>query len=155
MAERRVKPFTARQEQIGHVVIRLLSAANTWVYRASGGRVGGRFKGGAPVMLLTTTGRRSGRPRTAPVLYLREGDELVVVASKGGMSHHPVWYRNLEAHAEVEVQIGGERRSMVARRASEEEKSALWPRLVEMYRDFEDYQARTKRNIPVVILSPR
>jgi deazaflavin-dependent oxidoreductase (nitroreductase family) len=155
MTERSVRPFSAREEKIGHVVIKVMSAANIWAYRLSGGRIGGRFKHGAPVMLLTSTGRKSGRPRTAPVLYLRDGEKLVVVASKGGMSRHPLWYRNLEANPEVEVEVGRERRRMVAHRASDDEKSALWPRLVEMYPDFDDYQARTDRNIPVVILSPR
>jgi deazaflavin-dependent oxidoreductase (nitroreductase family) len=131
-----------------------MSRANVWAYRLSGGWLGGRFLGGAPVLLLTTVGRRSGRPRTAPLLYLSEGDDLVVVASKGGMSHHPLWYKNLEANPRVEVEIGNQRRTMVARRASATEKTALWPRLVAMYRDYDAYQARTERDIPVVILSP-
>lgn len=131
-----------------------MSRANVWAYRLSGGWLGGRFLGGAPVLLLTTVGRRSGQPRTAPLLYLSEGDDLVVVASKGGMSHHPLWYRNLEANPRVEVEIGNQRRTMVARPATATEKAALWPRLVAMYRDYDAYQARTERDIPVVILSP-
>jgi deazaflavin-dependent oxidoreductase (nitroreductase family) len=149
------KPFTPTQERVARVVVRAMSAANTWVYRLSGGRVGGRFLRGAPVMLLTTVGRKSGRPRTAPLLYLRDGDDVVIVASMGGMSQHPLWFRNLEANPDVEVQIRGETRKMRARRASDEEKAALWPRLVAMYADYDQYQARTDRNIPVVILSPR
>lgn len=131
-----------------------MSRANVWAYRLSGGWLGGRFLGGAPVLLLTTVGRRSGQPRTAPLLYLSEGDDLVVVASKGGMSHHPLWYRNLEANPRVEVEIGNQRRTMVARPATATEKATLWPRLVAMYRDYDAYQARTERDIPVVILSP-
>ena len=131
-----------------------MSRANTWAYRLSGGWLGGRFPGGAPVLLLTTVGRRTGQPRTAPLLYLREGENFVVVASKGGMSHHPLWYKNLEANPRVEVEIGRERRTMVARRATASEKAAVWPRLVAMYRDYDTYQARTERDIPVVILSP-
>jgi deazaflavin-dependent oxidoreductase (nitroreductase family) len=150
-----VKPFTKRQERIANAVIKPMSKAHIWAYRLSGGRIGGRFLRGAPVMLLTTMGRKSGKPRTAPVLYLRDGENVVVVASKGGMRHHPLWYQNLEANPEVEIEIGGSRTKMMARRANDNEKSALWPKLVEMYRDFEDYQARTDRNIPVVILSPR
>jgi len=79
----------------------------------------------------------------------------VIVASKGGMSQHPVWYLNLEANPDVEVELGSTRRPMRARRASDEEKAKLWPRLVAMYRDYDDYQARTDRNIPVVVLEPR
>jgi deazaflavin-dependent oxidoreductase (nitroreductase family) len=103
---------------------------------------------------MTVTGRRSGQPRTVPLLYLREGQDLVIVASKGGMSHHPLWYRNIEANPRVEIEIGRDRRWMLARRASADEKRMLWPKLVAMYSDFDDYQARTTRDIPVVILSP-
>ena len=133
----------------------MMSSANTWLYRISGGRIGGRFLGGAPVLLLTTIGRRSGAARTAPLLYLRDGENLVVVASQSGMSKHPLWYRNIEANPDVEVEIGRERSKRLARRASDAEKAVLWPRLIEVYRDFADYQARTERNIPVLILSPR
>lgn len=131
-----------------------MSWVNVWVYRLSGGWLGGRFRGGAPVLLLTTVGRRSGVQRIAPLLYLRDGENLVVVASKGGMSHHPLWYRNLEANPRVEVEVGRERRPMLARRATAAEKSGLWPKLVAMYPDYASYQARTEREIPVVILTP-
>ena len=151
----RLPAYTPFQEKLASPLIRAASAANTWIYRLSGGRIGGRFPRGAPVLLLTTTGRKSGQPRTAPLLYLGDGDNLLIVASKGGMSQHPVWYLNLEANPDVDVEVGSERRRMRARRASDEEKAKLWPRLVAMYRDYDDYQARTDRNIPVVILSPR
>lgn len=155
MADASPKPYTPAQERLGDVVIRIMSILNVWVYRASGGRIGGRFRYGAPVLLLTTVGRRSGQRRTAPLLYERDGENLVVVASKGGMSRHPLWYRNLESNPEVEVEVGSEKKKMTARRASPEEKAALWPRLVAMYPDYDVYQARTRRDIPVVILSPR
>lgn len=155
MSSKTVKPFTARQEKIASaLVVKPMSKVNTWLYRISGGRVGGTWLRGAPVMLLTTIGRKSGEPRTVPVLYLRDQENVVIVASKGGMGHHPLWYSNLEVNPEVQIAIGSEKQRMVARRATEDEKAALWPRLVEMYRDFDDYQARTERNIPVVILSP-
>jgi len=155
MSERKVRPFTDRQEALASVVIKIMSAVNIWVYRATGGKVGGTFLRGAPVMLLTTTGRKSGKPRTAPLIYLESGDDLVIVASRGGTSRHPAWYRNLEANPDVEVEMGRERRAMRARRVSDEEKADLWPGLTQMYRDYDDYQARTSRNIPVVVLSPR
>jgi len=151
---RRLPSFTPSQERVANVVIRVMSTLNVWAFRASKGRVGGRFLRGAPVLLLTATGRRSGQPRTTPLLYLRDGERLVVVASKGGFSTHPTWYLNVEANPGVSVELAGERREMRARRASDAEKAALWPRLVAMYRDFDDYQARTDRDIPVVILSP-
>jgi deazaflavin-dependent oxidoreductase (nitroreductase family) len=155
MPPRTPRPFTPAEERIGSVVVRVMSVLNTWVYRASGGRIGGRFLRGAPVCLLTTRGRRSGQPRVAPLLYLRDGENVVVVASKGGMSHHPLWYRNLEADPDVVVQIGRETTKRRARLASADEKRRLWPQLVAMYPDYDDYQARTERDIPVVILELR
>jgi F420H(2)-dependent quinone reductase len=149
------RPFTKTETAIANPIIKAMSRLNTWAYRASDGKLGGRFLRGAPVLLLTTVGRKSGVPRTAPLLYLRDGEQLVVVASKGGMDHHPLWYHNLVANPEVEVQVGGARLPMRARTASAEEKAALWPKLVAMYRDYADYQARTSRDIPVIILSPR
>jgi deazaflavin-dependent oxidoreductase (nitroreductase family) len=142
------------QERIGGILIRIMSKVNIWAYRLSSGKIGGRFLRGAPVLLLTTIGRRSGQPRTAPLIYLRDGESLVIVASKAGMSQDPLWYRNLEANPEVEIEIGQEKLKMTSRRATTEEKEALWPRLVAIYRDYDDYQARTERDIPVVILSP-
>ncbi len=154
MSATKNRPFTPTEERIGSVAIKLMSHANTWLFRASSGRFGARWVGGAPIMLLTTTGRKTGKPRTAPLLYLEDGDNVVIVASKGGMSHHPLWFGNLEADPSVEVEIGTRKRRMKARRASDAEKVDLWPRLTAMYKDFDDYQARTERNIPVVILSP-
>jgi deazaflavin-dependent oxidoreductase (nitroreductase family) len=153
MATAAPQPFTPTQERIGSVVIKWMSALNVWLFRLTGGWVGGRFMGGAPILLLTTVGRSSGEPRVAPLLYLQHGDDLVVVASKGGMSHHPLWFRNLEAEPRVEVEIGRVRERRIARRASPAEKAALWPALIAMYPDYADYQARTTRDIPVVILS--
>jgi F420H(2)-dependent quinone reductase len=146
-------PWTPTQERLASVVVHLMTAANVWVYRLTGGWLGGTFLRGAPVCLVTTTGKRSGQPRAVALLYLADGNDVVVVASKGGMSHHPAWYHNMVAHPEVEVQIAGSTRRMRARRASDAEKTALWPKLVAMYRDSDDYQARTTRNIPVMILS--
>jgi deazaflavin-dependent oxidoreductase (nitroreductase family) len=131
-----------------------MSKVNVWAYRLSNGWLGGKFPGGAPVLLLTTTGRKSGEKRVAPLLYLEDGSDLIVVASKGGMSHHPFWFKNLEADPAVEVEIRSQKRPFRARRANAEEKARLWPRLVKMYGSYDDYQARTTRDIPVVILSP-
>lgn len=150
-----VKPFTESQERFAKPALRAMSRVNTWLYRMSGGKIWGTWLQGAPIMLLTTIGRKSGEPRTAPLLYLREGDDIVTVASQGGMSTNPLWFRNLEVNPDVEVEIGSQKRPMRARRATEEEKTRLWPKLVAMYTDYADYQARTTRNIPVVIISPR
>jgi len=149
------RPYTKTEVAFATPIIQVMSRLNTWIYRATNGRLGGRFRRGAPVLLLTTTGRRSGVRRVAPLIYVRDGERLVVIASQGGMDHHPQWYRNLVAHADVEVQIGAAVRPMRARTASREEKAALWPKAVAVYRDYDDYQARTARDIPVVVLEPR
>ena len=135
----------------------LLSAASRLgvaLYRGSGGRLLGRVPSGAPVCLLTTTGRKSGRRRSVPLLYLRDGNDVVVVASLGGAPQHPGWYFNLRADPKAEVEIGRLRFAAVARDVGEDERAALWPRLVAMYPAYENYQRRTTRRIPVVRLSP-
>ena len=154
MATTTPRPWTPTEERFGSIVLKLMSVLNTWAFRLTGGWLGGKFRGGAPVCLVTMRGRKTGEPRTAPLLYLRDGGDLIVVASKGGMSKHPVWYLNLEANPRCEVELGREKRSMTARRVSPEEKAKLWPRLCAMYPDYADYQARTTRDIPVLRLSP-
>ncbi|HVN40887.1 MAG TPA: nitroreductase family deazaflavin-dependent oxidoreductase [Myxococcota bacterium] len=155
MADSSPRPWTPTEERLGTLAVRAMSAVNTCIFRASGGRFGSRFLRGAPVLLLTTTGAKSGVRRTTPLIYLADGTRVVLVASKGGMSHSPAWYHNLMASPECEVQIGSRTTPMLARRASAEEKAALWPKLVAVYRDYDDYQARTSRDIPVLILTPR
>lgn len=135
-------------------VLRTVGALNAWIYRLSGGRLMGRFPSGAPVCLLTTQGRKSGQRRTVPLLYLAEGDDLIVVASQGGAPQHPGWYFNLVADPVAEVQIGRRRFPVTARTVSEAEKAAVWPRLVAIYPPYEAYQRRTTRPIPVMRLSP-
>ncbi|MGH7898906.1 MAG: nitroreductase family deazaflavin-dependent oxidoreductase [Candidatus Binatia bacterium] len=149
------RPFTPTEERIGSAFIHYVARVNTWLYRASGGRVFGKWLHGAPIGLLTYRGRKSRGKFTTPLLYLRDGDRIVIVASKGGMSHHPLWYRNLVDGPECEFEIGSQRRPYRARTATPEEKKSYWPRLVAMYPDYGAYQARTDRDIPVVILEPR
>jgi deazaflavin-dependent oxidoreductase (nitroreductase family) len=131
-----------------------LTRAHVKAYRATGGRLGGRT-GGAPVLLLDHVGRKSGTRRTTPLLYLDDGPDLVIVASRGGSQAPPAWWLNLEANPETTVQVGSEHRPVTARTATPEEKERLWPRLVELYSGYDTYQRRTDRDIPVVILSPR
>jgi deazaflavin-dependent oxidoreductase (nitroreductase family) len=140
---RRIKPF-----------MKLMSVANTWVFKASGGRLGAKFMRGAPVGLLTTTGRKSGQPRTTPLIYLADGERIVLVASQGGMPRNPLWYDNLAAQPAVSFRTPRGERRYRARTVSAAEKAALWPRLVAIYRDYDDYQKRTDREIPVVVLEP-
>ena len=153
MATPTARPWTPTEERIGSIVVKIMSWLNVVAYRATGGRLGGTFLRGAPVCLVTVIGRKTGEPHIIPLLYLADGDDLIIVASKGGMSKHPVWYLNLVANPRCEVEIGNSRTSMVARRVSAEEKAALWPRLCAMYPDYDGYQARTERDIPVLRLS--
>ncbi len=140
--------------RLAAAVVRALGRLNVALYRWSGGRVFGRV-GGARILLLTTTGRRSGEPRTAPLLYLRDGARFAVVASFGGHARHPAWYLNLTANPDVEVEVDRERFAARARTATSEERELLWPKLVEMYGSYASYQRRTRREIPVVLLEPK
>ena len=136
--------------KIAHAATRL----NVALFRASGGRIGGRI-GGAPVLLLHHIGRRSGRARTTPLLYLDDEPNIVVVASKGGTDTHPAWFHNLMAMDSTEIELPGRHRRRVRPRVAESaERDVLWSRLVELYKPYADYATYTHRRIPVVILAP-
>jgi deazaflavin-dependent oxidoreductase (nitroreductase family) len=149
------RPFTPREVAIANPVIRVMSRLNTWAYRVTGGRLGNKWIHGEPILLLTVTGRKSGRRLTYPLVFLADGDKKIVVASKGGMDKHPLWYLNLVSNPDVEVQVGGATQAMRAHTADETERAYYWPKLVALNKDFDDYQARTERKIPVVVLTPR
>ena len=142
-------------------VIKHVARAHVWTYRRTNGRIGGKWRIGAglrkPVdtLLLDHRGRTSGRRFTTPLLYLPDGENVIVVASQGGLPSDPQWYRNLRAHPDTQVQIRAEVRRVRARTATPEERAALWPRLLDLYADFASYQSWTDRQIPVVILEPR
>jgi deazaflavin-dependent oxidoreductase (nitroreductase family) len=136
---------------VGQRLLNLVTGANVLAYRLSGGRLGAKVKG-APVLLLDHVGAKSGKHRTTPVLYTRDGDTLVVVASRGGSDANPGWFHNLVANPETSIRIGSERRNVRARVANPEERELLWPRCVEVYSDYAVYEQRTDREIPVVLL---
>jgi len=149
------KPLTAR-------IIKYGAKANVALFRLTNGRIGGTWRVGAgwrkpvPVLLLDHVGRRSGARFTTPLLYMVDGPNVVVVASQGGLPKNPQWYHNLLAHPDATIHLRGERaRPVTARVASSSERSVLWPRLVEIYADFDNYQSWTDRQIPVVVLEPR
>lgn len=121
-------------------------------YVATDGADGHEWQG-VYTLLLTTRGRKSGKARRTPLIYGRDGDDYVVVASAGGQPHHPSWYLNLQADPRVRVQVGAEKFDAVARTASPEEKARLWPVMTEIWPDYDNYQSKTSREIPVVILS--
>jgi deazaflavin-dependent oxidoreductase (nitroreductase family) len=124
-------------------------------YRASHGLVGSRIPGAPPILLLDHVGAKSGRLRTTPVAYIEDGRNLVIVASKGGSPSNPAWYHNLRAHPDTTVQVGSRRNAVRASVATAEERARLWPAVVAAYRGYAGYQARTEREIPLVILEPR
>jgi deazaflavin-dependent oxidoreductase (nitroreductase family) len=124
------------------------------LYRLSGGRIGAHVAG-LPVLLLTTTGRSSGKRRTVPLSYLEDGEAQVVIGSKGGAPRHPDWYLNLEANPEVEVQVGRAREQRQARRATPEEAELLWPLVLARAPGYARYRAKTTREIPLVLLERR
>lgn len=148
------KFYSRASQAMGATGLRLTGRLNTPLYRLSGGRIGGHVAD-APVLLLTTTGRRSGQPRTAPVVYLADGENLVVIGSNAGHNRTPAWSLNLQANPEAEVEVGRERRKVRARVAAGEERAELWRRHNEQYSGFDEYEARTDRDIALFVLEPR
>jgi F420H(2)-dependent quinone reductase len=132
-----------------------LMAGHTLVYRVTGGLVGHRFPGAPPMLLLDHLGARSAKRRTTPLVYVRDGENVAVIASKGGNPRHPAWFHNLRAHPDTTIQIGSRRLPVHARVAAGQERARLWRRAVGLWPAYEDYQERTARRIPVVVLEPR
>ena len=138
--------------------IKWMSKFNTWAFKATGGRLGAKWRGGSnrfsappPVGILTTIGRKSGEPRESPLLFLREGSRVVLVASQGGRATNQMWYLNLLANPSVTFQVKGEKLTLVAREATAAERAEYWPKLDEMYPDFANYRSYTTREIPIII----
>lgn len=129
-----------------------LAAGHTTVYRATHGAVGHHFPFMPPMLLLEHTGARSGILRTTPLVYTTDGDDIVLVASKGGFPKHPAWYHNLRANPDTVVQVGAERRRVRARVAKPEERERLWRLVLRTYSGFQTYADRTGREIPLVVL---
>ncbi|MBA4023089.1 MAG: nitroreductase family deazaflavin-dependent oxidoreductase [Gordonia sp.] len=155
------EPPKALNSKAVSTIVKLSSRVNTKIYKLTGGKVGAKWRVGAgfkdpvPVILLTTIGRKSGKPRTVPLLFLRDGANVVVVASQGGMASNPAWYLNITANPDVSIQEGKKTSVMRAREADDAERERLWPKLVEVYADFDQYKAWTDRKIPVIICEPR
>jgi deazaflavin-dependent oxidoreductase (nitroreductase family) len=136
-------------------VTRRLMAGHVAIYRATGGRIGHVGPAFAPCLLLDHVGAKSGQPRTSPLIYGVDGDDLILVASKGGYPRHPAWYHNLLANPDVTVQVRSERRPVHARIATAAERERLWPLMVGVYGGYDAYRRRTEREIPLVVLEPR
>lgn len=147
--------YTRASMAIGAAGLRLAGKLNVPVYRLSGGRLFGRI-GTAPVLLLTARGRRSGQLRTVPVVYMPDGERLVVIGSNAGNERPPAWSLNLEANPEAEIEVGRERRPVRARIAEGLERDELWRRMnEEWYEGFDEYARRTDRDIRLFVLEPR
>jgi deazaflavin-dependent oxidoreductase (nitroreductase family) len=134
--------------------IKWMSRAQTWVFKKSGGRFGDKFLKGAPVGILTTTGRKTGQRRESPLVFLQEGSRIVLVASQGGRDTHPMWYLNLRANPAVTFQTRTEVVELTARDATDAERDEYWPKLDAVYADFPNYRSYTDRKIPIVICDP-
>jgi F420H(2)-dependent quinone reductase len=135
------------------VLLKYFARVHIWVYRRTKGRLGARLLW-FPAALLTTTGRKSGQPRTTPTLYLRDGERVILPASFGGRAENPTWYLNLKTNPLVHVQIRDERLQLSARDATESERAQYWPSLIEMYPPYRGYREATDRRIPLVVCEP-
>jgi F420H(2)-dependent quinone reductase len=148
------KFYSRMSQMIGATGLRWMGRLNVPLYRLSGGRLMGKVNE-APVLLLTTTGRKSGQQRTAPVVYLADDESYVVIGSNAGHSRTPAWSLNLKATPEAEVEVGRRRVPVRARVAEGEERADLWRRHNEQYSGFDEYEARTDRDIALFVLEPR
>jgi F420H(2)-dependent quinone reductase len=144
-----VKPIPDKVARRVRPIMKWYSRLNAWVFMKSKGRLMSKFNDGRPLCVVGMTGRKSGRWLEVPLMYLPRGDTVLLVASQGGMPGNPTWYHNIAANPRIKVTVGGRTREMAARQVSDDEKRALWPHLVSLYPDFDEYQARTDRNIPV------
>lgn len=128
---------------------------NVWVYKKTGGRLMKNFPGGFPICLVTMVGKKSGLKREVALIHLPWGDKKLLVASQGGMEKHPAWYFNVKANPAISIQVQTSKKDYIAEQASPEQKRELWPHLLSLYPDFDEYQARTDRDIPVFICHPQ
>jgi deazaflavin-dependent oxidoreductase (nitroreductase family) len=135
-------------------VMRLYTRLNVWVFKKSNGTLMTKFPGGYPICMVGMTGRKSGQRREVALIHLPQGDNKLLVASQGGLDVDPVWYKNIIANPQVDIMVGGVTKNYAARQASADEKRALWPHLLSLYPGFDEYQARTDRDIPVLICTP-
>jgi deazaflavin-dependent oxidoreductase (nitroreductase family) len=142
-----------RGTTMNRTMIRFITRIHTALYRLTGGVVGGLISG-TPNLLLTTRGRKSGKSFTTPLLFLPDGDTLILVASYGGSPQDPQWWQNLKVDPTAEVQVGSHRWPVTAEQASEELKARMWPVFCRYYSGYAQYQASTDRIIPLVVLRP-
>jgi deazaflavin-dependent oxidoreductase (nitroreductase family) len=143
-----------RSGGLGKALTRGFLRTAVWVYRRTGGKIGGKMFG-APLLLLTTTGRKSGRSWTVPLMYQPESDGWVIIASNGGSPKHPAWWLNLRSQPDASVQIGRETYAITAVEAAGGQREQLWRRMADMYKGYDGYTQKTTRRIPVIVLQRR
>lgn len=137
----------------GRSLLQLFGSMHRWLYRSTGGVIGGRFRGG-PVLLLTTVGRKTGQARTWPLIYFPDGNALVIVGSNGGRDVHSAWYLNLRSNPTATIEVGRKRFRVKARQAEGAERDRLWQLVIRTLPFYADYQTGTQREIPLMILAP-
>jgi len=150
-----VKPIKHTQVPVIRFIMRWATRLQVAVFRLSKGRLMNKFVGGYPVCVVTTTGAKSGKTRRIALIHLPHGENKLLVASQGGMDSNPVWYYNILAHPDIWIMVDGEEKRYRASQVSDAEKAMLWPHLLSLYPDFDEYQARTDRNIPVFNCVPQ
>ncbi len=148
-----VRPIPEQWVPLIKRFMHVMTRAHVALFRMTEGRLGKNFLG-RPVCLVEMTGRKTGQRRTIPLMYVPDGDEVILVASQGGMDRHPVWYYNLVADPHVTIIAEGKQRKMIARQADDAEKARRWLAAVKAYPDFDEYQARTNRDIPLLVCTP-
>ena len=151
------KKATLEQKDLSgaaNLALKVGTIVHSGVYRATGGRLLGRM-GQSPILLLNTIGRKSGKKRATPLLYIVEGEDFVIIASKGGAPTQPAWYLNLKANPDASVEVGDRKVRVRAEEVEGEEKERLWKKMANMYPTYDDYQNKTKREIPLLVLHPR
>ena len=146
--------FTKQQAKRIKKIVGLVSSMNAFIYRVSNGCLWSKWSGKYPIMVLSTVGRKTKKIRHIPLIKVLHENQPILVASMGGAPIHPSWFFNVRDNPNIEVQIGSDKKSYQAIRASEEEKERLWPTICSFYSDYQVYQERTQRNIPVFISTP-
>jgi deazaflavin-dependent oxidoreductase (nitroreductase family) len=135
-------------------IMKLYTRLNVWVFKKSNGKWMNKFPGGAPICLVGMTGRKSGARREIMLIHLPKDAQKLLVASQGGLDINPVWYHNIMANPHVDILVDGQQKQYAVHQADADEKRALWPHLTSIYPDFDEYQARTDRDIPVLVCTP-
>jgi deazaflavin-dependent oxidoreductase (nitroreductase family) len=149
-----VNSQTTKPKRKGVALQRFITNTHISLYRRTKGAIGGRM-GGRSLLLLMTIGRKSGQERTTPLLYIADGNDYILIASYGGAPQDPQWFRNLVENPQAKVQIGPKIIEVTTRKANPEERSRIWPLVTAQFQNFADYQKKTTREIPVVILTPK